>query len=90
MGRKGPKTESDIKEMTAISEDKDVNAFGAYTPSLGTGLYHIADEKIAGGVKLWSYGVGDDSAWSVLSTAKHQFYLEIQGGPLGDQSIKAN
>ena len=68
---------------------KDVNAFGSYTPSLGTGLYHIADEKIAGGVKLWSYGVGDDSAWSVLSTAKHQSYIEIQGGPLGDQSIKA-
>lgn len=34
---------------------KDVNAFGAYTPSLGTGLYHIADSKIAGGIKLWSY-----------------------------------
>ena len=52
-------------------------------------MYHIADEKIAGGIKLWSYGVGDDSAWSVLSAAKHQSYIEIQGGPLGDQSIKA-
>ena len=86
----GPKTESDIKEMTGYFwKTRDVNAFGAYTPSLGTGLYHIADEKIASGIKLWSYGVGDDSAWSVLSTAKHQFYLEIQGGSLGDQSIKA-
>jgi hypothetical protein len=65
---------------------KDVNAFGVFTPSNGTGLYHIADENIAGGIKLWSYG--DDSAWSVLSTAKHQRYIEIQGGPLGDQSIK--
>jgi len=55
---------------------------------LGTGLYHIADEKIADGIKLWSYGTGDDSAWSVLSTAKHQTYIEIQGGPIGDQSIK--
>lgn len=87
--KQGPKTESDIKEMTGYFwKTKDANAFGAYTPSLGTGLYHIADEKIASGIKLWSYGVGGDSAWSVLSTAKHQTYLEIQGGPIGDQSIK--
>ena len=51
-------------------------------------MYHIADEKIASGIKLWSYGTADDSAWSVLSTAKHQTYIEIQGGPIGDQSIK--
>lgn len=50
-------------------QTRDVNAFGAYTPSLGTGLYHIADEDVAGGIKLWSYGVGADSAWSTLSTA---------------------
>ncbi|HZZ76079.1 MAG TPA: DUF5107 domain-containing protein, partial [Puia sp.] len=88
--RQGPKTESDIKEMTGYFwKTRDVNAFGSYTPSLGTGLYHIADEHIAGGIKLWSYGVGDDSAWSVLSTEKHQTYFEIQGGPLGDQSMKA-
>jgi hypothetical protein len=88
--KKGPKTESDIKEMTGYFWiTKDVNAFGTYTPSSGTGLYHVADEKLAGGVKLWSYGVADDSAWSLLSTAAHQTYLEIQGGPLGDQSIKA-
>jgi hypothetical protein len=88
--KQGPKRESDIKEMTGYFwRTKDVNAFGSYTPSLGVGLYHIADEKIAGGIKLWSYGVGDDSTWSVLSTAKHQSYIEIQGGPLGDQSIKA-
>jgi hypothetical protein len=87
--KQGPKTESDIKEMTGYFwKTKDANAFGAYTPSLGTGLYHIADEKIASGIKLWSYGRGEDSAWSVLSTAKHQTYLEIQGGPIGDQSIK--
>jgi hypothetical protein len=87
--KEGPKTEADIKEMTGYFwETKDVNAFGAYTPSLGTGLYHIANEKIASGIKLWSYGNGQDSAWSVLSTARHQTYLEIQGGPIGDQSIK--
>jgi hypothetical protein len=85
----GPRTESDIKEMTGYFwKTKDANAFGAFTPSTGTGLYHIADDKIASGIKLWSYGVGPDSAWSVLSTAKHQTYIEIQGGPIGDQSIK--
>ena len=85
----GPKTETDIKEMTGYFwKTKDANAFGAFTPSLGTGLYHIADDKIASGIKLWSYGRREDSSWSILSTAKHQTYLEIQGGPIGDQSIK--
>jgi hypothetical protein len=85
----GPKSESDIKEMTGYFwKTKDVNAFGAFTPSLGIGLYHVAEEEITSGIKLWSYGTGDDSAWSVLSTAKHQPYVEIQGGPIGDQSIK--
>ena len=87
--RQGPRKESDIKEMTGYFwKTKDVNAFGAYTPSLGSGLYHIAEDKIAPGIKLWSYGVGEDSAWSTLSTAKHQPYIEVQGGPIGDQSIK--
>ena len=87
--REGPKRESDIREMTGYFwKTSDVTAFGAYTPSLGSGLYHVADRDIAGGVKLWSYGAGTDSAWSVLSTANHQPYIEIQGGPISDQSIK--
>jgi len=87
--KEGPKTEADIKEMTGYFwQEKDVNVFGAYTPSLGAGLYHIAEEKIAGGIKLWSYGTDKDSIWSVLSTAKRQPYAEIQGGPIGDQSVK--
>ena len=87
--KQGPRTESDIKEMTGYFwKTKDANAFGAFTPSLGTGLYHIADDKVASGMKLWSYGRGDDSSWSTLSTARHQTYIEIQGGPIGDQSIK--
>jgi len=87
--RQGPKRESDIKEMTGYFwKSRDANAFGAYTPSLGTGLYHVADEAISPGMKLWSYGVGDDRAWAMLSTASPQPYIEIQGGPIGDQSIK--
>jgi len=96
--KQGPKTQADIKEMTGYFwKTKDANAFGAYTQSYRTGLYHIAGEnvpvlrsqaEIADGMKLWSYGAGDDSVWSTLSTAKHQTYIEIQGGPIGDQSIK--
>jgi hypothetical protein len=87
--KEGPATEADIKEMTGYFwKTRDVNAFGAFTPSIGTGLYHIADEKIASGIKLWSYGTLEDSAWAVLSTGRHQTYIEIQGGPIGDQSIK--
>ena len=54
----GTHHERDIKEMTGYFwKTKDVNAFGAYTPSLGSGLYHIADESSTPGIKLWSYGV---------------------------------
>jgi hypothetical protein len=85
----GPRTQSDIKEMTGYFwETKDANAFGAYTPSSGTGLYHVAAEAIAPGMKLWSYGVAGDTSWSMLSTARRQQYIELQGGPIGDQSIK--
>jgi hypothetical protein len=87
--KNGPRTQADIKEMTGYFwETRDANAFGTYTPSLGAGLYHIASESIAPGMKLWSYGVASDSSWSMLSTAKRQQYLELQGGPIGDQSIK--
>ncbi len=85
----GPKREADIQEMTGFFwKTKDANAFGAFTPSRGTGLYHIADQAIAPGMKLWSYGVGRDRAWATLSTARQEPYVEIQGGPIADQSIK--
>ena len=87
--KEGPRQESDIHEMTGYFwKTKDANAFGAFTPSLGTGIYHIADEANAPGMKLWSYGVDADKEWSLLSTAKRESYAEIQGGPIGDQSIK--
>ncbi|WP_298735748.1 DUF5107 domain-containing protein [uncultured Chitinophaga sp.] len=87
-GSQGPRTESNIREMTGYCwKTKDVNAFGAYTPSLGVGLYHIADNKVAG-IKLWSYGTVEDSIWSALSASRHQPYIELQGGPGGDQPVK--
>jgi hypothetical protein len=77
----GPRQENDIQEMTGYFwKTKDGHAFGAFTPSLGVGLYHIADEAIAPGMKLWSYGVGKDRAWGN--------YAEIQGGPIRDQATK--
>lgn len=85
----GPKREADIQEMTGFFwKTKDANAFGAFTPSRGTGLYHVADQAIAPGMKLWSYGVGKDRVWATLSTARQEPYIEIQGGPVVDQSIK--
>lgn len=85
----GTKQECDIKEMTGYFwQTTDVNAFGAFTPSFGTGLYHIATPESAPGIKLWSYGVEEDKEWSMLSTPKRQPYVEIQGGPIRDQSIK--
>jgi hypothetical protein len=85
----GPRTQASIKEMTGYFwKTRDANAFGAYTPSLRSGLYHVADEKMSPGMKLWSYGSGADSSWATLSTAAKSPYVEIQGGPIGDQSIK--
>ena len=85
----GPWREEDIREMTGYFWlDPDANAFGVFTPSLGTGLYHVADRSDAPGMKLWSYGSGEDRAWATLSTSANQPYLEIQGGPIRDQSVK--
>ena len=84
-----PTQEADIAEMTGFFwKTKDANAFGAFTPSFGTGLYHVADERVAPGMKLWSYGVGKDRAWATLSSHQDQPYAEIQGGPIRDQSTK--
>ena len=86
---RAPNRECDISEMTGFFwRTRDINAFGAFTPSFGTGLYHVADEASAPGMKLWSYGVGEDRSWATLSTASEQPYIEIQGGPIRDQSIK--
>ena len=84
-----PTQEADMAEMTGFFwQTKDANAFGAFTPSFGAGLYHIADERVAPGMKLWSYGAGKDRAWATLSTARNDPYAEIQGGPIRDQSTK--
>ncbi len=85
----GPAREADIHEMTGYFwKTADANAFGVFNPSTVTGLYHVADASLVPGMKLWSYGRGTDSSWATLSTARRTPYVEIQGGPIGDQSIK--
>ncbi|WP_054022972.1 DUF5107 domain-containing protein [Bacillus sp. FJAT-28004] len=64
----------------------DCHAFGVYTPSLGTGLYHIADPVETPGIKLWIYGNGPHEEWAELSVARRESYVEIQAGPLVEQS----
>jgi len=44
-------------------KDPDVNAFGLFTPSLQSGLYHIAECEQMPGIKLWTDGVGHDEIW---------------------------
>jgi hypothetical protein len=85
----GPRRESDIKEMTGYFwATRDANAFGVFTPSRASGLYHVAEQTVAPGMKLWSYGTGEDREWALLSTATRQPYIEMQGGPIADQSTK--
>ncbi|RJG25270.1 DUF5107 domain-containing protein [Paenibacillus thiaminolyticus] len=64
----------------------DCHAFGMYTPSLGAGLYHIADPADTPGIKLWIYGIGPHEEWAELSAARRESYVEIQAGPLVEQS----
>jgi len=66
----------------------DCFAFGVFTPSLRAGLYHVADPLHVPGIKLWSDGTGRDEAWVTQYTLNGEQCLEIQGGPLVDQSVK--
>jgi hypothetical protein len=85
----GPRTQADMHRMTGYFWQKpDCCAFGAFTPSLGAGLYHVADPARVPGIKLWSDGIGRDEAWVSQYTLDREQCLEIQAGPLIDQSIK--
>ncbi len=85
----GPRRQSDVHRMTGFFWKKpNCYAFGAFTPSLHAGLYHVADPHQAPGIKLWSDGVGRDEAWVSQYTLDSEQCLEIQAGPLVDQSVK--
>ena len=85
----GPRRQSDVKRMTGYFwRQPDCSAFGVFTPSLGAGLYHVADTSQVPGIKLWTDGTGRDEAWVSQYTLNGEQCLEIQGGPLVDQSVK--
>lgn len=86
----GPRRQSDVHRMTGFFWRKpDCPAFGAFTPSLRAGLYHVADLSQMPGIKLWSDGTGRDEAWVSQYTLDGEQCLEIQAGPLVDQSVKS-
>src|SRR5215472_12216796 len=85
----GPRRQSDVRRMTGFFWKKpDCCAFGVFTSSLGTGLYHVADPYQVPGIKLWSDGIGRDEEWVSQYTLDGRQCLEIQAGPLIDQSVK--
>lgn len=85
----GPRRQSDVHRMTGYFwKQPDCCAFGIFTPSLGSGLYHVADPSSVPGIKLWSDGIGRDEDWVSQYTLNGEQCLEIQAGPLVDQSIK--
>lgn len=87
--KEGPRTQADVRRMTGYFWQKpDHFAFGAFTPSLRSGLYHVADPRQVPGIKLWSDGIGRDEAWVSQYTLDGEQCLEIQAGPLIDQSLK--
>jgi hypothetical protein len=85
----GPRRQSDVHRMTGFFWKKpDRCAFGVFTPSLRAGLYHVADTLQMPGIKLWTDGIGRDEAWVSQYTLDGTQCLEIQAGPLIDQSVK--
>ena len=85
----GPRRQSDVRRMTGFFWKKpDCYAFGVFTPSLSAGLYHVADPCETPGIKLWSDGIGRDEAWVSQYTLDGEQCLEVQAGPLVDQSVK--
>jgi Domain of unknown function (DUF5107) len=85
----GPRTVAHLDRMTGFFWLKpDASAFGTFTPSLEIGLYHAADPASAPGMKLWSYGLGPHEIWGRAASLSGEGYVEIQGGPIRDQSIK--
>jgi hypothetical protein len=85
----GPRRQSDVERMTGFFwRNPSCCAFGVFTPSLGSGLYHVADPALTPGIKLWTDGDGPHQEWVSQYTLDREQCLEIQAGPLIDQSIK--
>lgn len=87
--REGPRRQFDMKRMAGFFWRKpDCHAFGVFTPSLGCGLYHVADPLLTPGIKLWTDGVEAHKEFVTQWTLNGMQCLEIQAGPIMDQSMK--
>ncbi len=87
--RDGARRQKDVSRMTGWFWKKpDAQAFGAFTPSLGRGLYHAAEVATVPGMKLWTYGLGPHEVWPAQASLTGASYIEIQAGPQADQSVK--
>jgi tetratricopeptide (TPR) repeat protein len=85
----GDKKVSDFNQMHGFFwKTTDCNAFGVFTPTLGTGLYHIADKEEASGMKLWLYGIGEEERWAYQTSMKKESYIEIQASSIKEQADK--
>ncbi|MDF2650831.1 MAG: TPR-domain containing protein [Paenibacillus sp.] len=85
----GPRKQEEMNRMAGYFwREPDCGAFGAFTPSLGSGLYHVADRDEVPGMKLWTDGIGPHEAFVTQYTLNGEQCLEIQAGPIIDQSIK--
>jgi hypothetical protein len=78
-----------FREMTALFwKPGSAPAFGAFHHDLGFGLMHLAEPAQLPGKKIWTYGFGRHRSWGVASTEGDLCYVEIESGPLLDQSEK--
>jgi len=85
----GPHRQGAIDRMAGFFwREPDCHAFGAFNHTQGFGLYHIADPAVTPGIKFWTYGDGPHRVFAFHCSPAGEEYLEIQGGPLIDQSIK--
>lgn len=85
----GTRKQEEIDRMIGFFwREPDCQAFGVYTPSIGSGLFHVADHRITPGIKLWSDGTGKHEKWITQYTINGEQCLEMQAGPIMDQSIK--
>ncbi|REE85349.1 uncharacterized protein DUF5107 [Paenibacillus taihuensis] len=85
-GKRGYTLEDFDRMQGFFWKTADCNAFGMYTPSLGSGLYHIADPAETPGIKLWLYGLGKHENWAHSTAIRRESYVEIQAGPLLEQA----
>lgn len=77
------------RQMTALFwQPGSAPGFGVYHHDLSLGLTHLADPARLPGKKMWTYGHGKHRAWAKATTAGDLAYLEIESGPLLDQSEK--